>query len=296
MPGLDGAGLRWGVEPMCAVLSEHGIKISPSTYYEWADKQPTKQQLRDDAITAVIAELRGRNKLNAGLGSHKVRIRLRGEGHDVARCTVERLMRAHGWEGARYGSKHKTTRSDDSHQRFPDLVERDFAPAAPNRLWVADFTYVPSWTGDGLRRVCHRRVRPTHHRLASRPLDDDRARARRARARDLHPRQRGGDRPDRPDCTFGRGVPIHVDCVHDPPRRCRRRPVGRLRRRRSGQRARRDDRRVIQERAVEHVEIETLNWVHWFNTERPHEYLDDLTPAAAEQLHYARRSALAEAG
>ena len=67
------------------------------------------------------------------LGSRKMWIRLRGKGHDVARCTVERLMRAHGWEGARYGNKHITTVADDKHDRFPDLVDRNFNPAAPNR-------------------------------------------------------------------------------------------------------------------------------------------------------------------
>ena len=74
-------------------------------------------------------------------------IRLRGQGHEVARCTVERIMRAQGWEGARYWSKHKTTIGDDTHPRYPDLVERDFSAPAPNRLWVADFTYVSTWRG-----------------------------------------------------------------------------------------------------------------------------------------------------
>ena len=56
-------------------------------------------------------------------------------------------MREQGWEGARYGSKHKTTIADDSHVRYPDLVDRRFYAAAPNRLWVADFTYVSTWMG-----------------------------------------------------------------------------------------------------------------------------------------------------
>ena len=56
-------------------------------------------------------------------------------------------MREQGWEGARYGSKHKTTVADDSHVRYPDLVDRHFHAPAPNRLWVADFTYVATWMG-----------------------------------------------------------------------------------------------------------------------------------------------------
>ncbi len=146
-PAGGGVGLRWGVEPMCAVLAEHGIKISPSTYYEWVAKKPTRQQLRDAEVTQLILSVRAANKLNVRLGSRKMWIKLRGQGHEVARCTVERLYRTHAWEGARYGSRHVTTRSDETHDRRPDLVDRDFAPPAPNRLWVADFTYVPTWTG-----------------------------------------------------------------------------------------------------------------------------------------------------
>ena len=144
VPGPDGgAGLRWGVEPMCAVLSEHGVPISASTYYEWIIKTPTCRQLRDTELIAIIATQRQdkrTGKFVQTLGSRKMWIRLRGQGHDVARCTVERIMREQGWEGARYGSKHKTTTADDSHVRYPDLVDRRFYAATPNRLWVADFT------------------------------------------------------------------------------------------------------------------------------------------------------------
>ena len=74
-------------------------------------------------------------------------IRLRGQGRDVARCTVERIMREQGWEGARYGAKHTTTISDQTHPRYLDRVDRNFHAPAPNRLWVADFTYVSTWSG-----------------------------------------------------------------------------------------------------------------------------------------------------
>jgi len=145
-----GAGLRWGVEPMCAVLSEHGVPISPSTYYEWIARTPTRRQARDAELVEIITAAREDKKKGRfvqTLGSRKLWIWLRGQGHDVARCTVERIMREHGWEGARYGSKHKTTIADDSHVRYPDLVDRRFYACAPNRLWVADFTYVATWMG-----------------------------------------------------------------------------------------------------------------------------------------------------
>ncbi len=145
-PATGRVGLVWGVEPMCAVLSEHGVKISPSTSYEWIDKKPTKRQLRDEEIVDAILQLRESNKLNKRLGTRKMRLTLRGAGHDVAHCTIERLYHQNGWEGARYGSHHKTTPPDEKHDRHPDLADRDFAPVAPNRLWVADSTYVSTWT------------------------------------------------------------------------------------------------------------------------------------------------------
>jgi len=149
--GPDGwAGLRWGVEPMCAVLSEHGVPISPSTYYEWINKTPTRRQVRDAELVAIITAAREDKKIGKfvqTLGSRKLWIWLRGQGYDVARCTVERIMRGQGWEGARYGSAHKTTLPDERHTRHPDLVDRKFFAPTPNRLWVADFTYVSTWSG-----------------------------------------------------------------------------------------------------------------------------------------------------
>ncbi len=142
-----GDGLRWGVEPLCAVLTEHGIPISPSTYYEWVTRRPSARALRDEQVTELIRAERESSRLVAGLGSRKMWLRLRGKGHDVARCTVERLYRANGWEGAQYGRKPRTTIPDERATRAADLVNRDFDPVAPNRLWVADFTYVPTWLG-----------------------------------------------------------------------------------------------------------------------------------------------------
>lgn len=150
-PGPDGAaGLTWGVEPLCAVLCEHGVTISPSTYYEWVDKRPTKRQLADAELVEIIRTQREDKRTGRfiqTLGARKLWIRLRGQGHDVARCTVERIMREQGWEGARYGTKHTTTIADPGHDRRPDLVDRNFWAPAPNRLWVGDFSYVPTWTG-----------------------------------------------------------------------------------------------------------------------------------------------------
>jgi transposase InsO family protein len=74
-------------------------------------------------------------------------LHLRGLGHDVARCTVERLMAQLGISGVVRGTTPRTTIADEKAARPADLVDRNFVASAPNRLWVADFTYVATWTG-----------------------------------------------------------------------------------------------------------------------------------------------------
>ena len=81
------------------MLSQHGIEISPSTYYEWINKTPPRRQVRDAELVAIITTAREdkkNGKFVQTLGSRKLWIWLRGQGHDVARCTVERIMREQG--------------------------------------------------------------------------------------------------------------------------------------------------------------------------------------------------------
>lgn len=193
-PATGGVGLVWGVEPMCAVLSEHGVKISPSTYYEWVAKKPTRRQLRDEEIVTAILQLRERNKLNKRLGSRKMWIKLRGEGHDVARWTIERLYRENGWEGARYGS-HKTTRPDENHDRHPGPRRPGLRPVRTEPLVGCRLHVRADLDRDGLRGVRDRRVRSSDHRLACRQVDEDGPGSRCARACVLHPRPGWHHRP-----------------------------------------------------------------------------------------------------
>jgi putative transposase len=140
-------GLRWGVEPICTVLSEHGCPIAPSTYYDARThgRRRSPRQLRDEQLKCEIARV---HEQNYGVyGARKVWLTLNREGIAVARCTVERLMRELGLVGARRGKRVRTTITDADAARPADLVQRDFNPPAPNRTWVADFT---SWVG---RRV-----------------------------------------------------------------------------------------------------------------------------------------------
>ena len=138
-------GLRWGVESICRVLGEHGAAIAPSTYYEAASRPPSKRALRDEDLRGEITRV---HQANYGVyGPRKVWLALNREGTRVARCTVERLMREMRLVGARRGKRVVTTRSYPKAARPADLVQRRFRPVAPNRLWVADFTYVSTWSG-----------------------------------------------------------------------------------------------------------------------------------------------------
>ena len=138
-------GLRWGVEPICRVLTEHGTPIAPSTYYDIRGRAPSARQRRDETLTAAIARV---HAANYGVyGARKMWLALRQEGLDVARVTVERLMRQLGLAGAVRDRTRRTTVADPAAARPRDLVRRDFTRWAPDRLWVADFTYVPTLAG-----------------------------------------------------------------------------------------------------------------------------------------------------
>ena len=130
--------MEFGVEPICRVLTEHGVKIAPSTYYDARSRRPSKRTLRDGQIVALIQAERSRQKLFARLGARKMWLHLRGQGHEVARCTVERLYRQQGWVGALRQRRLKALPSDGT-QRPGDLVDRQFWASRPNQLWVADF-------------------------------------------------------------------------------------------------------------------------------------------------------------
>src|SRR5262245_3449809 len=139
---IDAHRQRFGVEPICRVL-----EIAPSTYYAVKARQrdPSARALRDREL---LDHIRTVHEQNFGVyGARKVWLQLRREGLDVARCTIERLMREHGLQGAVRGKKWRTTMADGQAERSADLVERDFKAAAPNRLWVADITYVATWSG-----------------------------------------------------------------------------------------------------------------------------------------------------
>lgn len=142
---IDAHRERLGVEPICAQLP-----IAPSVYYTHRGRQgdPTRlppRRQRDDALGREIQRVYDENF--QVYGARKVWKQLVREGFSVARCTVERLMRALGLQGVRRGARCRTTIPDDRVERPVDHVNRQFRATRPNELWVADFTYVATWVG-----------------------------------------------------------------------------------------------------------------------------------------------------
>ncbi len=134
-----------GVEPICRQLP-----IAPSIYHEQKAREADPSRLPKRAVrdAALREEIERVWKENFGVyGARKVWRQLVREKVDVARCTVERLMREMGLRGVVRGRKVKTTIPDDLAERPLDLVQRDFTADRPNQLWVADLTYVATWRG-----------------------------------------------------------------------------------------------------------------------------------------------------
>ena len=135
----------YGVEPICAELP-----IAPSVYYEHKrrEREPERRSARCKRDGELRVRIRRVWESNFGVyGARKVWRQLQREGVGVARCTVERLMRQEGLKGVVRGETKRTTIPDDSAARPADLVDRSFEADGPDRLWVADITYVPTWSG-----------------------------------------------------------------------------------------------------------------------------------------------------
>ncbi len=286
------------------MLSEHGCPIAPSTYYEAKSRPPSKRSLRDAEIVELIAAAR-RQPFLARFGARKMWLHLRRHGHDVARCTVERLMTANGWTGASRGTRVRTTIPGPREERPRDLVDRDFTAPAPNRLWVADFTYVATWSGTVYvafiidvfsRRIVGWRAATT---MTTELVLDTLEHAVWTRLGDgvsdltglVHHTDAGSQYTSFAFTSrlIEAGVDPSVGSVGDAYDNA-------LAESQIGLYKTELIRPYGPWRDVDHVELETLHWVHWFNHDRPHESIDDLTPIEAEEAHYAARNRLRPTG
>jgi transposase InsO family protein len=134
------------VESTCRVLTEHGCPVAARTYRAWRHAGTIAARTRSDAeVMNALIELGGTPE--SLYGRRKMTHYLRRHGHDVAFCTVDRLMRDLGMNGIRRGKRLRTTIPAKDGRRAGDLLDRDFTAPAPNTRWVADFTYCRTWAG-----------------------------------------------------------------------------------------------------------------------------------------------------
>ena len=128
------------VATLCRVLG-----VSPSGYYACCRRRPSARARADEALTARIRAIHTRSR--GTYGAPRVQAELGAEGVHVGRKRVARLMRAAGLAGVSRRQGPRTTTRSPTARPAPDLVERDFSAPAPDRLWVADITYIPTWAG-----------------------------------------------------------------------------------------------------------------------------------------------------
>jgi putative transposase len=131
---------RYPVRILCRALG-----VSPSGFYAWRSRGPSARALSDAALAAEIRRSHARSRGTYGVP--RVHADLADAGHRVSRKRVARLMRADHLAGVHRRRFVRTTVRDEDAEPFPDLVDRDFAAAGPDRLWVADITELPTRSG-----------------------------------------------------------------------------------------------------------------------------------------------------
>ena len=128
------------IATMCRVLG-----VSPGGYYARRARPPSARARADAELCTRIAEIHQRSR--ATYGAPRIHVELREQGLRVGRKRVARLMRAARLKGVSRRRWVTTTVCDPDARPAPDLVERNFSASAPNRLWVADISYIPTWAG-----------------------------------------------------------------------------------------------------------------------------------------------------
>ena len=280
---IDSHRSEFGVERICGVL-----QVAPSTYYAAKARPVSARAIRDAVMIPILVAIWSANY--RVYGAHKLWKAARRAGHVIGRDQVGRLMKAAGIEGvSRRRRKVRTTKPDPTAARPPDLVERDFTASRPNDLWVTDLTYVPTWSG--FAYVCfivdaYSRMivgwRVAAHMRTDMVLDAlEMARWSRGtlleglrchsdagsqftavrygeRLADLGAVPSIGSVGDSYDNALAESVNAlyKTELIYGPDQG----PW----------------------RNVEAVELATLGWVHWHNTERLHGYLQDVPPAEFE--------------
>ena len=131
---------EYSVRRMSEVLG-----VSPSGFYQWCSGRRSRRAESDEGLLVEIRSIHQRSR--GTYGSPRVHAELVALGTPVGRKRVARLMREAGLQGVSRRRQFSTTVRDRDRRPAPDLIERDFTAAGPNRLWVADITYIPTWAG-----------------------------------------------------------------------------------------------------------------------------------------------------
>ncbi len=281
-------GRRLGVEPICEVL-----QVASSSYYAARNRPPSQRAQRDDQLVPRLVEIWKANY--EVYGSRKLWKAARRAGIDIGRDQTRRLMNQAGIQGAHRRKRVRTTRRDPGGARHPDLVKREFVAEAPNRLWVTDLTYVPTWAG--MAYVCFivdafsRMIvgwRVAGHMRTSMVLDAIEM-ARWSRGHHHEQLRCHSDAGSQfTSIRYGErlaeiGATPSIGTVGDSYDNALAETVN------GYYKAEliRGPARQAPWKTVEEVELATLGWVHWHNTQRLHGYLGDLPPAEFENNHYA---------
>jgi putative transposase len=289
-------GLRWGVEPICEVL-----QFAPSTYYDAKTRPPSARAQRDAELRPRLRGLWERNY--SVYGRRKLTRAARKAGLDLGRDQVARLMRAEGIRGASRAKKRYTTHADPAAVRAPDLVKRDFSATRPNEKWVADFTYCSTWSGIVYvafitdvfsRRIVGWKAARTMH--ASLVVDALNMAAWTRRAIDIdgvichsdagsqYTSIAYTDRLDEIDAAPSIGT------VGDSYDNAMAESVFALFKTELHRNPAALARNGGHWKGLDDLEIATCAWVSWFNDERLHGELDDLTPTEVEDAYYRHQS------
>lgn len=261
--------------------------MAPSSYYAAKTRAPSARTLRDEVLIPQLVELWETNYRVYGV--RKLWKAARRAGITIGRDQTARLMRVAGVEGARRSKRVKTTRPDPASARHPDLVKREFTATAPNRLWVTDLTFVPTWAG--IAYVCfivdaYSRMivgwRVASHMRTEMVLDAiEMARwSRGAHHEDLRCHSDAGSQFT--SIRYGErlaeiGATPSIGTVGDSYDNALAETVNGYYKTELV----RGPARSGPWKTVEDLELATLDWVHWHNTQRLHGYLGDVPPPSS---------------
>ena len=287
---IDDHRRAYGVEPICRMLP-----IAPSTYHERAAQRRDRSRMSARAMQDEVLKIEVKRVFETNFGVYGVRkvwAQLRREGLQPARCTVARLMRNMGLKGVIRGKPVRTTISDQAAICPLDHVHRQFHAPAPNRLWLADFTYVATWSGfvyvafviDAYARriVGWRASRTAYADFVLDALEQALYERRPQRDALIHHSDRGSQYVSikYTDRLQEAGIEPSVGSVGDSYDNALAETINGL------YKAELIHRRGPW-RSFEAVEFATLEWVDWFNNRRLMGPIGNIPPAEAELRYYA---------